>query len=400
MNGSGKAALAAVAIGIATLATLSTPAGQNRVFTSGLPTGRGTIAEPIDMPVYYDSTFVDGGTGSAGAPLSISDVTQIPLASFGTGIDGNITYAVNTSLTGDVFAENMTVNTGVTVNPDGFRIWVHGTLTLSGTASINRNGTTGATGNGSSGSIGGCSQATGGIGLTVSGTLPGGAGNPGCTGSNSTTSPFPSASALAGAVAPAVNAVGNNGTTATAPGLGGSGGSGGSLPAAAGQAGCPTGSIVQTPAIQAASIGDMRLMISGRNESNTLDTIGAGGGGGGCGAAGAGGNVSKGGGTGGRIAGWVVVFAQHIVGTGSISANGGNGGPGGGGSSTSGGGGGGGGGPGGIAVVVIGGGAFPTVTANGGTGGTGSAGSGAGAKVGGNGGDGAPGYAITLRTGF
>jgi len=42
-----------------------------------------------------------------------------------------------------MYYTNLTVNTGIVLNPDGFAIYVSGTLTLTGTAKIARNGNAG-----------------------------------------------------------------------------------------------------------------------------------------------------------------------------------------------------------------------------------------------------------------
>ncbi len=57
--------------------------------------------------------------------------------------DGDIIISSNTSLTRDMFYNNLTVNTWVTLSPDGYAVYVAGTLTLSWTAKITRNGNSG-----------------------------------------------------------------------------------------------------------------------------------------------------------------------------------------------------------------------------------------------------------------
>jgi hypothetical protein len=51
---------------------------------------------------------------------------------FGSGDSGDATIVSNTILTEDVYYSNLTVNSGVTLNPNGFRIFVKNTLTLNG----------------------------------------------------------------------------------------------------------------------------------------------------------------------------------------------------------------------------------------------------------------------------
>lgn len=59
---------------------------------------------------------------------------------YGPGFDGTVIISSNTSLTKDMYYNNLTVNNGVTLNANGYRIFVKGTLTLNGT--ITNTGTT------------------------------------------------------------------------------------------------------------------------------------------------------------------------------------------------------------------------------------------------------------------
>jgi hypothetical protein len=52
--------------------------------------------------------------------------------------DGDVVISSNTTLTRDMHYNNLTINSGITMYPNGYRIFVRGTLTLNGT--INRNG--------------------------------------------------------------------------------------------------------------------------------------------------------------------------------------------------------------------------------------------------------------------
>ena len=51
---------------------------------------------------------------------------------YGSGIDGNVVIATHTSITSDMYYNNLTVNSGVLLNSNGFRIFVKNTLTLNG----------------------------------------------------------------------------------------------------------------------------------------------------------------------------------------------------------------------------------------------------------------------------
>lgn len=59
---------------------------------------------------------------------------------FWDGSDGDVIISSNTSLTRDMYYNNLTVDTGIVLNPDGYAIYVLWTLTLTGTAKIARNG--------------------------------------------------------------------------------------------------------------------------------------------------------------------------------------------------------------------------------------------------------------------
>jgi hypothetical protein len=110
------------------------------------------------------------GAGPGADPTEI-DVPVAALAIFGDGSDGDVTIATNTTLSRDMFYTNLTINSGVTLNPNGYRIFVRGTLTNNGT--IARNGDAGgnATGATTAGG-GGAGLSTG----TLGGSAAGGAG--------------------------------------------------------------------------------------------------------------------------------------------------------------------------------------------------------------------------------
>jgi hypothetical protein len=55
---------------------------------------------------------------------------------YGQGTDGNTTIASNTSLTRDMYYNNLTVNNGIHLNTNGYRVFVKGTLTLNGNIGV------------------------------------------------------------------------------------------------------------------------------------------------------------------------------------------------------------------------------------------------------------------------
>lgn len=256
---------------------------------------------------------------------------------FGSGVDAdlNIGVGVTVNLARDMFYNNLTMANNSILNTACFRVFVRGTATLNGTATIRNIGNNAVT------STGGITAAS----ATIGGGSSGGNGG---------------------------NAVGNGGGSLTAAtrmgGLGSAGGLG------SGGAGAAGGTGTQPSASNGGALvfNDIDRSQICRDLSNTLLRGGSGGGGGG-------GNTTNPGGGGGGGGSILRIAAKKILGTGSINANGGNGGNG-----TALNTGGGGGGGGGVVVLLynyidpaI------SITANAGTGGASGGGTGAG---GGNGG--------------
>jgi hypothetical protein len=303
------------------------------------PVGSIYLRDDANSPLYCKT----GAAQTAWAAVPISAVSSGGGLT-GDGSDGDVVLgAGTTTLVRDMFYNNLTVPAGSTLQVDGYRVFVRGTLTLEG--EITRTGLAGA-------SVGG-PPAAGGAGVSsvnrpLGGTSGGGAGNSGA------------------------GSAGTN-TASTAPGYTASGGAGGAGTNAAGAGGTAT-------PVPAPGSGGLRMAvwaIMGR-ASGTSSQVGGGPGGGGGGGTFGGPGVGAIGGGGGAAGGYLVVAAGIITGAGSITANGGAGGAGhgdGAGATAAGGGGGGGG---GIAVVYSGNNVFPTVTANGGAAGAGYSGGAAG----------------------
>ncbi|MFC3883747.1 hypothetical protein ACFOU2_09640 [Bacillus songklensis] len=99
---------------------------------------------------------------------------------FGNGMDGNVTISANTNLTRDMYYENLTINSGIKLSTNGYKIFVRGTLTNNGIIEANGpNGTNGSSTDtytqysNNGGGSGGGSTSNGG------GTSPGFGGNGG-----------------------------------------------------------------------------------------------------------------------------------------------------------------------------------------------------------------------------
>lgn len=341
IEGSGAIALTGVSTpaGIAGTATVFADSSNRASFLSA--TGHAAIQDTTGLTADRIYTWPD----SAGTiALSGSSGTGINKAViFGTGGDGSATISVNTSLTADMYYQNLTINSGVTLATQGFIVWVAGTLTVNGTLSANAAAQNGSNGLVNAGGAGGTLLPTN---TTIGGVGAGGAGG--------------------------VNA--GNTTGGSSGCVGQKGGNGGAGAGVAGSAGNAT---------QATTGGGTKRIfynmnpfnhpLCGVNSGSSALTVFVGGTGGGGG--GGNNNSTTGGGGGGAGGGACLVYANIITGTGTIHANGGNGGDG---YAVSGNNGGGGGGGGGVLIVFS---TTPsavaagvTATANGGTGGTGHGG--------------------------
>jgi hypothetical protein len=201
------------------------------------------------------------------------------------GTDGSVVYSANTTLVRNMHFVNLTVNTGITLNAAGWRILVVGTLTLNGVIS---------NGGGSASGI------TAGAAPTV-GTTYLGCGSSGGAGRTN------NGSGTAGVAA----------TYATFGGLGGTGGGGG-----------VGGTVVAVTAVTGGTqvISNMPNAWMGRiNPGTAVASWFQGGTGGGSGICNRGSATTIASGAGGAGGGVIVIAARNVVGSGSITAVGGNG---------------------------------------------------------------------------
>lgn len=324
-------------------------------------------------------------------------------ALFGDGPDAAVVWDGSTTILGmapvanvytmtrDVYASGSTVNTGVTVDTAGWRYFDNGTLTLSGTGKISRNGGAGGSATGATpGTAGTAARGTTTLLATsVAGVAGGGIG--------SAAANCPRGFVAGAAVGGGAVAAGQSGSTGASGsiGQGGAGGGAGGHPSGAGLSGSSGGTVTLQGANLGGDLHDLRVATAGVALRSTAQiTSGTSGGGGLQGASSGSGTVGGGGGS-GAPGGYTVVCARAFAGTGRIESVGGNGGNGGNATGTCGGGGTGGGGSGGIAVVIAGVAPLPTISVAGGAGGTVVGAGGAGAGSGGFGGAGGAGIAIT-----
>jgi len=350
-----------------------------------------------------DPTFLNGsgesytfnGTTTFNGTVNILGSSNLLI--YGDGSDGNVTISSGTTtLTRDMYYNNLTVNGTGTLDTAGFNVFVRGLTTVdtsAGGGGIQRRGGNG--GNGGNGSLD--AGGTGGTAGTIS-TSPAKTAQAlnGRDGGNGTTISSDGQAGNFGTTT-SLNYVHSNGAT------GGTGGGGSGMLSRPGGAGGTGGvsssdSIVKPRNIFSAM---MPFMVTGDTTIARFNiTPGSGSGGGGGGASDGGSNCGGGGGGGSGATGGFLFLSTNrlsITGTGAINANGGNGGNGGNGhtvgSATGGRGGGGAGGNGGVAVVsYISKTGTGTITANGGTGGT----AGTGGGTANNGANGANGLVIEI----
>ena len=235
---------------------------------------------PYDPPIETDSPDLSGNATS-----SISVYGYFPPVS----IDGDVIIKKNTSLTRNMYYGNLTVLAGVNLNANGWRIVITETLTLEGTISND--------GSDASGVIAGVGTAP----MFTTYLGPGTSGGAGLTTSGS----------------------GNPGVSATYQSVGGGGGDGGN--GTVFYTGGKGGTIMPISPVDGGinTLITMPIAFLGRMISNNFYISGGtGGGAGGCSK----GNASTvRSGAGGGAGGFMIIAAKRFVGSGKITAKGGNG---------------------------------------------------------------------------
>jgi len=287
---------------------------------------------------------------------------------FGNGNDGDVDITTGTTtLTRDMYYDNLTIDSDGEIVTAGYRIFVKGTLTNNGY--ITRNGNNGGVGgNGATSNSTNTSQGTAGTQLAF-GTLFGGvAGELGGTGgaggdaSGSGSDQAGKAGGAGGAGNNSASSLGSNGGTGSAGGLGGLTYDGQSAGAVGAGGGAGTATASKNNIYNAVTAINLFEITAEATLQSLTSSAGEGGGGGGAGGGGyygtskVGGQGGAGGGS-GSSGGIIAIYAETIINNGvvmSIGGNGGNGGDGGdGGDVSAGGGGGGAGGNGGAGGVIL-----------------------------------------------
>lgn len=88
-----------------------------------------------------------GGLVRVGATPNYNDTNQRQRSGndsvYGPGLDGTVVISTNTTISRDMYYDNLTVNSNVTLNTNGFRIFVKNSLIINGTISTGSTHTTG-----------------------------------------------------------------------------------------------------------------------------------------------------------------------------------------------------------------------------------------------------------------
>ena len=257
----------------------------------------------------------------------------------GSGSDGDVTIndGGTTTLTADMYYDNLTITNNSTLNPAGYRIFWRKVLTIDSGSTIARNGNNGGNGTAGNNAVASSGTNLGGAGGSAGAALTGNYldggedGKAGGTGGNSVsaTAAYAGAAGTAGDNK-ASNSLGSNGAVGATGGAGGtdtvdpySGGAGG----AAGAAGTVVAA-TQEPTYFLTAV-DMLGKDGSYAFYQFLNSAGSGsaggGGGGGCSAYYYGASGGGGGGS-GSTGGIILLCGNKIVNNGSVSVIGGNGG--------------------------------------------------------------------------
>ena len=116
--------------------------------------------------------------GDGAIPSDFESFDVIPDSIYGSGMDGNVTISANTTLTRDMFYNNLTVNAGYTLDTAGFKVFVRNTLVMAPTSAnqadtiIGRVGGVSTAGTLAAGGIGNVTDSLGGNGNGYTATEP------------------------------------------------------------------------------------------------------------------------------------------------------------------------------------------------------------------------------------
>jgi len=116
--------------------------------------------------------------GDGAVPSDFETFDVIPDSIYGSGMDGNITISTNTTLTRDMYYNNLTINPGIVLNTAGYRVFVRNNLAMAATSTnqgdtkIGRVGGVSTTGTLKGGGLSSVTDSLGGNGNGQTATAP------------------------------------------------------------------------------------------------------------------------------------------------------------------------------------------------------------------------------------
>ena len=312
---------------------LTASALQRQVFIP-YTTSDPSLTTPLSgfRTIYFDGTnywlYFFANNAWSKAPFNATDGFA---SGYGDGSDGDVTISTDTTLARDMFYSSLTVNTGKTLSPNGFKIYSTGNVSVVGTISVK----------GGDGGVGGDGQTADGSGVNGTGGTAGAAGSPVPSGTlGISTSGVIGAVGITGGAEGSANTKNGvagtsktNGAYTTSGVIGGNSGKGSIVGGIGFTDNSSTGGGYGTMAL-VTPIGSLLEANLMANMSGALD-INAGcgsGAGGGCGMGNNSADAEGGGGGGGGSGaggGILWIFAPTINISGTLTANGGDGGNGG-----------------------------------------------------------------------
>ncbi len=116
--------------------------------------------------------------GDGAVPSDFETFDVIPDSIYGSGMDGNITISTNTTLTRDMYYNNLTINPGIVLDTAGYRVFVRNNLAMAATSTnqgdtkIGRVGGVSTTGTLKGGGLSSVTDSLGGNGNGQTATAP------------------------------------------------------------------------------------------------------------------------------------------------------------------------------------------------------------------------------------
>ena len=142
---------------IEAFSTLQAPVSATQVEIIVTPLSASSAIYADDFSIYDVDKYgaIEFGDDGVFVLTESKRVDVVNVFPFGPGTDGDVVISADTHLTRDMYYNDLTINSTKTLYPDGFRIFVAGTLTNNGT--IQQNGANGSAGTTTTPGAGGAS---------------------------------------------------------------------------------------------------------------------------------------------------------------------------------------------------------------------------------------------------